>query len=626
LVAQLWAAKNGEMDMRLTPISGGYRIMVDTKVSVVGVIKYRIHEIITNFHDRCACPCSEDDHMFLEGDISDFDYEIEKLGHEDSISYVDLDRVVQKTLKIYLIDKKDVVYPTFAEKPFNDAIDVLVMGDSGLPVIPNLIEISQVKRAPVPQSVLETLEMVPSCLFKRRVIGLESIRNDDRITLTNSPLSNFSDILGNIDADEQIRCAKERFGSNWCYVDPLTNISMTRTEETKDVVGYVSHEEPFVGSERQIEAMGDMGSVPNVPVADEIQYSKARFGDKNWCYICPIKNICVVRTEATKDVVGYGQISQTLEKTSLKDVGGYHYGDDWCDYDPKSVRGEVKVLLCKQCDVKLVEGINCSKTQFRKGHKCSSCVIPPPRKVQKVIYDTHTMQLDRLKGKKSNRLLAIDFEVNERDRKTVLEMGITYMSSCCSKIISQHYIVDETVNCNGRDLSHSSEFAFGVTSFVTLDVVKSILERFIEAGYVLISCDSRLETKVLFDLDFKEFSIVDLQLLDDRYVQARKALKDYCCEYSIHAGKLHNAGNDAYAIFQVMFSLLKRLSPLIDTIFEWGQYNPLGCQMCAETCVERYLLKIGCVSPEVSQGFYVQVNKENFKRYMLSFDDCKMLC
>jgi len=292
-------------------------------------------------------------------------------------------------------------------------------------------------------------------------------------------------------------------------------------------------------------------------------------------------------------------------------------GVEVCD-DKTVVDREIEILLCKQCGVELVKGFNCSKNQFRKGHKCLSCVISSS-KMQRVIFDAHIMELDWFKGKKSDRLLVIKFEADECDSKLILGMGVTYMSSCCNRIIVQHYIVSEATR-NSKDLYHLSEFAFGVTSFATLDVIKSILGGFIEADYTLVSRDSKIEMKILSDFGFEEFLIIDLNLLYDKCGKTVKSFNDYCYEY-FHAGNLNNAGNNTYATFQATFGLLKRLPSLVDTVFNWDQYLHFNCQMCVKTCGEKYFLKAGCVNPKIRQGFYVQVNRENFKRHIIAFDD-----
>jgi len=604
LVFKLWGSKNGEVDSRLCPLDDGYLIMKDKKVSAVGAIKYRMHEIITNFHDRCVCPCPDDDHVFLGLDIADFDYQIKMMGREDLISNAELEKVVNKNLKVFLIEKSEVVYTMEATQPHSPPSEMVGLDDSGLPMIPNLCELHEIRRDKISQHVLDSLEMrfrndggenIPVVHhIHHPILGFDNFRGDDHVEFGQMPLSDFHSYMqvsNNPDyvpkvfpyldipactytLDEMLQ-AKKDFGSDCLVRDPVRNIIVLR--KTKDEPSYKIGE-ISVPIERQSEVLG----------------------------------FSVDLSECSKECR-----SESDGKTCLHDVGCPDGSCDWTFLD-SSVQRDCS-YKCRVCNVVLIEGDNCTKSQFRKGRKCKKCVIPPPTKIQKVWFETTKLHQDKLRGKNLTDFLAIDFEVDDRDRTTILEMGMTYITACCGKVVTKHYVVSDTFNNNGGDLSQTSEFAYGVTLFVPLsDLVKEI-KAALDIGYILVSCDSRLETKLIFDMGFQDFTIVDVQILDDRYVQQRKSLESYCSEYSITKEKLHNAGNDAYAIFGVFQNLVNRVCQNVQLFptFIPNDVSVLGCRGCRRTCVEKFLTNSGGANVNVMCSLYKQVNKENFKRYML---------
>lgn len=305
----------------------------------------------------------------------------------------------------------------------------------------------------------------------------------------------------------------EIFNGDWCeHLEKENGGDIENTECSQEFIQSVScftHQEVILRNES-----GDL----------RLNENKLRiFGDEL------IDDINVVTQDETYDVLDWSKLELVPRSDNKK-------GHD-----------------CICCGVKLVERENCSRTQYKKKEgyaKCLACVKPPLLAQVKVCAFSYILESSALRRIKNHDFISIDFEVDQKDRSIVLEMGLTYFRSGGSQVHSEHYVNSDLINSNSGKFNQTGNFRFGLSQIVKIDKFKDRIFEFLRLGYTFIACDSRLEQSIFSQWGFTA-QILDVQLLDCNFVEHRRSLENYCDDFGIPNLNLHNAGNDARVVAEI---------------------------------------------------------------------------
>jgi len=570
VIALLWANKCGEIDSRLTPLTDGYMIMRTNKVSVLGAIKYRLNEFIINFHDRCACSCPNAEHLFLQYDIQELEHDFNDGCKEEFLSFAEIDKIVRRNLAYY----QKTISPVFnynlpREEVLSSFDNYRVCNADRLLGFDFVSEYFEIHTDPVPFFVDPIIQ--PAIIGQNVCVTHHDLLTVD-IGNENEAYECFKRVHSHEDLKEQ-------------WVSLTFDGGVARFDDKPNLDWGPDH-----SAEQRIEQI-DYPVVYDCDLADNLSRDfplESKRGDEPaFCGIVP-------------------KIS-----------------DNWLDLDPVSrVKFESKPSACIKCGIALVEQVNCSKTQFKKREgKCFSCVIQPLNAVPKIVVFSNMLEKSKLRGVNVTKLVSIDFEVDQTNRFKIYEMGLTFSSPCCSKVNSEHYIVSDVINTNESRLNQTGNFGFGVSEIVDLIRIRERLLDLIIEGYVFVACDSRLEIAVMESMQLPDFVILDLQLIDDRFVDQRRSLRSYCLEYDISDDNLHNSGNDSRAVYEVFAQILRRIPDFAGRFLLLLNFdNEFCCSECEKDAVDEFMsgIDVDIFGFKFVRRAYCQyLNREKYKEYML---------
>jgi len=568
VIALLWSNKCGEIDSRLTPLTDGYMIMRTNKVSVLGAIKYRLNEFIINYHDRCACSCPNAEHLFLQYDIQELEHDFNDGCKEEFLSFAEIDKIVRRNLVYY----QKTVSPVF---------------NYNLPR----------------EEVLSSFDNYRVCNADR-LLGFDFV--SEYFDIHTDPVPFFVDPI----------IQPSIIGQNVCLTHhDLLTVDIGNENEAYECFKRVHSQEDLKEQFGSVQICGGVAKFDDGP---DLDWGPDHSHDQRVEQIdYPVTYDCDLADNLAKD------FPLEIKKEGLVSDLTCNFSDDWINLDPVS-KGESKNVApaCIKCGIILVEQVNCSKTQFkRREGKCTSCVIRPLQALPKIVIFSHMLEKSKLRGVNVTKLVAIDFEVDQGDRFRVFEMGLTFPSSCCSKVNSEHYIVSDTINTNESRFNQTGNFGFGLSRIVDLVAIRARILDLIIEGYVFVACDTRLETSILDGMNLPNYILLDLQLIDDRFVEQRRSLQSYCLEYDVSIDNLHNSGNDSRAVFEVFAHILRRIPDFAERFLLLLNFdNEFGCSECEKDVVDHFILGVDVDIfgfKFVRRAYCQYLNREKYKEYVL---------